>query len=147
VRVGNLSFVDVDIEKIFKTIPQLTPEGEAARADLERRMGGFVREMQMRRGSWIDRNPSQILMAAVIGVAMGGRMLPEETQLQLVGKQVEQGAAMQHSANSQSNIWFDWHFFNQFDRYFQSVDSELKAGESWGDGGDGGGGDGGGGDD
>jgi hypothetical protein len=73
-------------------------------------------------------------------------MLPEDAELQLVGKQVEQGAAMQHDASTQSDIWFDWHFFNHFDTYFQAMDSEVNAGELWGDGGDGGG-DGGGGDD
>ena len=116
----------------------LTPGGEAARADLESRMAGVLREMQLRRGSGVGRKPRQALMAAVIAVAVGGRMPSEETELQLVGMQVEQGAAMRHDTSGQSDMWFDWHVFNDFDRYFQAMDSEVEAGGSWGDGGGGG---------
>lgn len=112
----------------------LTPEGEAAREDLERRLGGVLREMQMRRGSWVDRKPSEALMAAVVAVTQSGRMPPEGTELQLLGKQVEQAAAMQHDASAR-DIWFDWDFFNDFDRYSQAMDSEADAGDLGGDGG------------
>jgi hypothetical protein len=114
----------------------LTPEGKAARADLERRMGGVLREMQMRRGSWVDWKPHEALMAAVVAVTQRGRMPPEGTELQLLGKQIERAAAMQHDVSAR-DIWFDWDFFNDFDRYFQAMDSEVNAGDSCGDGGDG----------
>jgi hypothetical protein len=128
----------------------LTPAGEAARADLESRMAGVLREMQLQRGSLVEKEPRKALLAAVLAVALGQRRPPEEAELELVGQQVEQGAAMAvapDEAGGQSGTWLDWHFFNQFDRYFQAMDSEVNAGEAGGDGGDGGsdgGGDGGG---
>ena len=128
----------------------LTSAGELARADLESRMAGVLREMQLQRGSWVEKEPRKALLAAVVAVAVGHRRPPEEAELQLIGQQVEQGSAMAvapHETGDQTGIWLDWHFFNHFDRYFQGVDSEVDAGESGGDGGDGGdgGGDGGGG--
>jgi hypothetical protein len=109
-------------------------------------MAAVLREIQIRRGSWVVRKPRQALMAAVIAIAVRGKIIPEETGLQLVEKQVEQGASMQQDARAR-DIWFDRHFFDQFDRYLQALDSEVNTEGSGGNGGDGGGGDGGGADD
>ena len=121
----------------------LTPAGEAARADLERRMGGALREMHQQRGPWVDQEPRKALLAAALAVALGKRTVPNESDLQAVGQQVEIGdvaAAAPHGTSDQHDILFDWYFLSQFDTYFVAMDSEVDAG---GDGGDGDGGDGG----
>ena len=121
----------------------LTPAGEAARADLESRMAGVLREMQHRRGSWVCKEPRRALLAAVLEVAVGRGGRQVEDDMQLLGQQVVEGTAMAvapQEASVQSDRWLDWHFFNHFDRYFQAMDSEVNAGESGGDRGDGGGG-------
>jgi len=125
----------------------LTPKGQAARADLERRVGGVLREMRRRRAPWVEKEPRKALLAAVLAVAMGQDRTAEGSDLQLVERQVEQEAAQArdtHGASDQGGLWLDWHFFNRFDTYFQAVDSEVSASESGGDGDGGDGGDGGG---
>ena len=82
----------------------------------------------------------RIIMSMVIGVALGLRRLPEETEMQLVGRQVEQGAATAmapHKTGDRISIGLDWYYFSHFDNYFQTVDSGIDAGGSWGDIGDG----------
>ena len=127
----------------------LTPRGEAARVDLERRMARVLREMQARRRSWVEKEPRKALLAAVIAVAVGPRRPKEETQLQQIEHEVEEGAAAAvapRDTDGLTDIWLDWHFFSHFDGYFHAVDSGADEGESEGDGDDGGdGGDGGGG--
>ena len=129
---------------------RLLPAGEAARADLEARMAVVLREMRQRQGSWVEKQPRQALLGAVLAVALGQRRLPEETQQQLVGEQVEQIATMavapQGTASYYSDMRFQWLIYHDFDRYFGMVDSGVDAGGGPGDGDDGGGGgDGGGG--
>lgn len=112
----------------------LTPKGETARADLESRMAGVLREIQQRPVFSVDRKPRQALMAAVIAVAMRRSTPPEEAELQRVGQQVEQSTAMQHDTSGQTDPWLGWHFFNHFDSYFQTMGSELNSGQSGVDG-------------
>ena len=53
---------------------------------------------------------------------------------------MDQGAVLagaQDESLLQDEFWLDWHIFNQVDRYFQAIDSEVDAGESAGDGADG----------
>jgi hypothetical protein len=128
-----------------KTSTELTSEGKAARADLESRMGGVLREMQLRRGSEIYRKPSRTLMAAVISVAVGGSRPPEEADLQRVGQQVEEGVVAGQDNGSQTGAWLNWYAFDQFASCFQAIDSGVDAAgsgalssDSGGDGGDGG---------
>ncbi len=103
----------------------LTSPGEAARTDLESRMAGVLREMQQRRGSWVDRKPAWVLTAAIIAVA-AGRMRPvAENELQLAGQQVERAASMPHDPIDQSGIWYDWDSFSHFDTYFQTMGPEI----------------------
>ena len=127
----------------------LTPSGEAARDELESRMGGVLREMQLRRGSWVTKEPRQALMAAALAVSLGRRRPPADADTQLVERQLEQGKAMngrQPEAHLEDEIPLDLHLFDQFESYFHAVDAEMSAGEAGGDGSNGGGGgDGGGG--
>ncbi len=139
----------------------LTPAGQGTLADLESRMAGVLREMQVRRGSWVEKELRKALLAAVLAVALGQRRPPEEAELQLVGNQVEQAAAVAaapHETHGPAqtgfgqHMWSDWRTFDNFDRCFRTVDSQVDSGCASGDGSgsdggsDGGGGDGGGGD-
>ena len=123
----------------------LTLAGEAERADLEGRVGAVLREMQLQRGSWMEKEPHKALMAAVLAVALGRRRPTTDGGLQPVWQQVDQGAAMAetpYGTGDQSGIWYDWYFFSHydryFDRYFDSIDSEVDSAGAGGDGGDGG---------
>jgi hypothetical protein len=111
----------------------LTSGGDAARADLEGRMAGALRQMQRRRDSWIYQKPTQALMAAIIAVAVGQMRPVAEAELQLVGQQVGRAAPMSGDSIDRSNIWCDWDV-RYFDNHFQTVDSEVDGADFGPDG-------------
>ena len=80
---------------LYTRVQGLTAAGEVALTDLEGRMASILREMQLKRGSWVEDEPRQALLAAVLAVAVGRRRPPEGADLQLVGQQVEQAAERQ----------------------------------------------------
>lgn len=137
-RVVLPKLVEIGLCQLHPTV--LTPEGERVRDDLETRMAGILHEMQRQRGTWVGRDYRQILMAAVIGVAVGGTRLTDEANLQPAWHQVESRASIGVAPNdggSQADLWFYYAYFHQFDQDFQAMDSEVDAGESGGDWGDG----------
>ena len=124
---------------------RLLPAGEAARADLETRLADVLREMQVRRSSWVEQEPRHALLGALLAVALGQRKLSDETDLQLVSHQVDQGGTMAVASQGTDGYYSDmgvhWLMYYDFDRYFGMVDCGVDAGGGdGGDGGDGGGG-------
>jgi len=124
---------------------RLLPAGEAAQADLETRLADVLREMQVRRGSWVEQEPRHALLGALLAVALGQRKLSDETDLQLVSHQVDQGGTMAVASQGTDGYYSDmgvhWLMYYDFDRYFGMVDCGVDAcGGDGGDGGDGGGG-------
>ena len=97
--------------------------------EMESRMAAVLHHMQQRRGCWIDREPHQALIAAVVAVAAERPTPLEKKEVQLITQQSERvdGVAAVPQENNTNDdswpIWLDWLILHNFERTFAVVDS------------------------
>jgi hypothetical protein len=156
-KYGSLAnFTEIEVKPrlvdagLYTSCP-LTPREQALRDELESRMAAVLCELKQERSTWIDENPQQALLGAVVAVTVGRPKPAEETEMDLIAREVKPEADQavmtpeSTAPDYYQPVWIDWAIFNNLEKTYAEVDTGCDADEQSGDGseGDSGNGDGG----